>query len=211
MFIIVYFFIFLVSLYISFILLEERSFYVFCLKNYRMITASAIIYLFPKIVCLSEISLLLDIGFCITIITDMIEYSVFSIIPITIIIYSFLICLYHQYYAILLYKMVNIIILYIVFLLLNKLIRGIFNKDALGSGDLYFYFIFVWYFDLYFLFLSFFVASLFGLIFILFYKLIFFKKPLKKIIPFIPCLYLSISVLQVESVFNNISSFFLLI
>lgn len=91
------------------------------------------------------------------------------------------------------------------FFILILLIKKMFNKDGLGLGDLYFYFMLVWYFDLYFLFLSFFLASLFGLFFILLYKLIFFKKPLIRIIPFIPCLYFSISCLQIETFFSYIS------
>lgn len=196
--------IFLFSLLISFLLLDKLSWKNFIAIDYKNIIAAGIIYFIPKILGVSSIHFLLDIGFCITIITDIIEYSVFSIIPAILIFHSFLSCLFYSNYSLLFYSIFKTIIIYMIFLLLMKSIKKFFNKDGLGIGDLYFYFIFVWYFDLYFLLLSFFIASFLGLLFIILHKIIFFKAPLKEMIPFIPCLYLSISMLQIESFYNFI-------
>lgn len=203
--IIIYCLIFLLSLCISYFLLDNIGVYNFCMINYQKVLYSFIIYIFPKVLFLPEIPILLDIGFCISIITDIIEYSVYSIIPLLNILSCVGFALYFGNYNYIFFNIINIIIIYGIFFILILLIKKMFNKDGLGVGDLYFYFMFVWYFDLFFLFLSFFLASIFGLFFILLYKLIFFKKPLIRIIPFIPFLYLSICCLQVESVFSYIS------
>jgi hypothetical protein len=199
--------VFLFSLLVSFFLLDSISLFDFCIKNKRKIFFSAIVYILPKIFFLQSIPFILDVGLCITIITDLIEYSVFSIVPAILILYSFLIALYSGCYTMIIYSIIYTILIYVVFIFLELLIKRFFGKVGLGLGDLYFYFVFAWFFDLYFLFLSFFVASLLGLFFILFYKLIFFRRPLKKIIPFIPFLYLSISILQIKKFFIYVSCF----
>ena len=204
---IIYLFIFLCSLGVAFFLLEEVSFFGFIQKNYISILFSVIIYCIPKLFFPSQISFFLDIGFCITIITDIIEYSVFSIIPMLLIFYSFISHLLQGNYYFIFISTLNSIIIYGIFLLLIFFIKKLFNKEGLGVGDLYFYFIFVWYFDLCFLGISFFLASLLGLFFILLHKLIFFKKPFKQIIPFIPCLYLSILILQIDIIYEKVVCF----
>ncbi len=203
----IFIFIFLLSIAISFFLLDDISFYNFIHKQYINIFISFLIYIMPKVIFFINMPFLLDFAFCITIITDIIDYSVFSIIPSLLIIISFIYNILYGYYDILYYSLVNTVAIYIFFSFLILLIKKLFKKDGLGLGDLYFYFIIAWYFDLYFLLLSFLISSLVGLFFIIFYKLIFFEKDIKRMIPFIPCLYIGVSLLKVNYIYKVLFEF----
>ncbi len=189
--------IFFIALIIVFFLLHENeTFSSFFLKFYPQVLVSCFIFFFPKLLYSIYLPLLLESAFAITILTDIIDYSVFSIIPFITIFFSIIENIYYQKYSVILSSIWKSILVFIFFYFLIFFIKKIFKKDGLGLGDVYFYFIFVWYYDLYFLLLSFFFACLLALGFIFLYKIMFFKEPLKEMIPFIPFVYLSISLLK---------------
>lgn len=216
MYFVILIFFFLLSTCISFILLSyELSYKNFILLYKKEFLISAFIFFIPKLIllffnysyCFSLDFFLLNIAFMIMIITDIIEKSIFTIIPFTTIVLRFLSLIFMKDYFFIIESFFSIIIILVFYYLIYYLFLFLLKKEAIGFGDILCFFMLSFYSNIFLLGIIFWISSLLGLLFILCYKLLFWKKKILSIIPFVPCIYLGYEIV----IFIKINTTFFLL
>jgi hypothetical protein len=198
------FFIFLLACIFSAWLLDYENVFIMFGKERRAVLISGAIYMVPKLFLLLPLdySYIVELAWAISILTDVIDYSVFSIVTKILCAEVIIKSIYFCDYIFLCYGLLRIAGAFAVYLMLTNIVSWCFKKEGLGVGDLYFYSALCFYYDAFFLILSFFISSIIGLCFILCDSIYHYKKPMRQIIPFIPCIYLSIIILQNKLIYQ---------
>lgn len=216
----IYSILFFLSIFCAFFLLENSlSFYHFVIRYKKQIGLSFLVVFFIKGIFFCDYKnvlgsnffvkkdIWLDFAFMISVLTDLIDESVFVVVPLSILGITFLSFIYNQEYFLLFDSVSNIVIILLLYYFIDIIFTKFFAKKGMGFGDILLYLLLSCYYDLFFLIISFWISCVLGLFVIIIYKMIFFKKPLLKRVPFVPFVFLGVELLSIPSVKNTIYNF----
>lgn len=201
-------------LYLSFLLLHyEMTFLQFFMQYKNKIFFAFVIFFLPKLSYFDinqELlfdSVLLNSAFIVTIITDIIEESVFTIVPLAVILIKIILLTHSKQYGSLFFSIILFLTIFFIYFLIHFLSTRLLNKEVIGFGDILFYFVLSFYYSAIELLFSFWIASVIGIIFIIMNKCLKWQEKIKNKIPFIPCIYLSIEIIKYQAVINYLYTF----
>lgn len=197
----IYFIIFIFSFCVSLYLLEKKISNI----NYSKIIVANFIYFIPKILGYTVSSLLLDAAFCITLITDIYEYSVFTVIPMVCYIIGLGSLFYFNNFNLMIEVIGKSFILWVLYKAIVFISQIFFNQEGFGKGDFYFLLGIIPYFDFIHFFILFFLACFGATIYSLFFSILFCKRIMG--VPFIPFLYIAASLVSDDFIYLSIIKF----
>lgn len=197
--------IFVVALFLSLFLLDVswESFFL----HKRKLLISFLVFFFPPLIGCGMHSRLLECGFAVTIITDIYECSVFSLIPSILFLSRQFFLLYSADYVLFWNNFFYVFCIVCLYYSITILSQKLFKKEGMGAGDMYFIAALSSYIDPLRIMFIFFLASFLGVCYGLFYFLL-YQKSLEGI-PFIPLLYVATSVVQYDSIYFLLNEFFI--
>lgn len=193
------------ALIIAFFLLDLSWKFFFIHKKKLLI--SFLVFCIPYVIGCRLPSHLLECGFAVTIITDIYECSVFSIIPFILFLWRQLCLLYSGDYLLLWNNFFYVFCVVSVYYSITTLSQKLFKKEGMGQGDMYFIAALSSYIDPMRNLFVFFLASFLGVCYGVLYFL-FFRRSLEGL-PLIPFLYIGASLVQCDTIHFFLYTFFL--
>lgn len=208
-----------VSTYISYSMLEiEETFFRFLLIAKNALMKSLFVFFLPKFIyyfiidsSLLNISFdlfIFEICFLTMVITDFFDKSVFTIIPFVLIAWKSLFFLWIGAYNAFFGSCILACSIFIIYQIINHIFFFFLKKESIGFGDILCLWALSFYADSIGLIVTFWIASLLGLLKTIFSKLIFLKSPINSEIPFVPYLYLGYQTMLSLITFKYVYNFF---
>jgi prepilin signal peptidase PulO-like enzyme (type II secretory pathway) len=197
--------IFGVALIVAFFLLDLSwdSFFI----HKKKLLISFLVFCVPCLIGCPIPSTLLESGFAVTIITDIYECSVFSIIPLILFLWRQLFLLCIGDYLLLWNNFFYVFCVVGIYYSITTLSQKLFKKEGIGRGDMYFIAALSSYIDPMRILFVFFLASFLGVCYGVLYFL-FFRRSLDGL-PFIPFVYIGASLVQYDAIYFILYAFFL--
>ncbi len=209
----------LASLYISYYMLEvDETFFRFLLIAKKALIKSIFVFFLPKFIhylIIGPTSLIIsfdlfifEICFFTMIITDFFDKSIFTIIPFILIGWKSLFFILIGAYDSIFWSCILAFFIFVIYRTLNDIFFFFLNKESIGFGDILCLWVFSFYTDSIGLIVTFWLASLLGLLKTLVSKLIWLRSPINSEIPFVPYLYLGYQTMLSLMTFKYVYNFF---
>lgn len=193
----------IISIVFSFLLLSpeyEYSFQKYFFREWFKISIAILIALLPLYWILVPFDRFFFLFFVTTIITDCVENSVFTVIPLLLIAKQFVYFLWLGNWTFLGEKAGYTLVAFVLYQGISFIYYRYFNQTQVGGGDILFFLASFWYFSFKEILVSIYCGTCYGLLFLLIYNLFVViynlfgeNKSFLRGVPFIPFFYLGIN------------------